>query len=40
MVEEQKSEFVDLIRTIGDDDEIEDFSEESDAEVEVRFHVF
>ncbi|EFA06493.1 probable ATP-dependent RNA helicase DDX27 [Tribolium castaneum] len=34
MGEAKKPQFVDLIRTIGDDDEIEDFSEESDAEVE------
>ncbi|XP_044263320.1 probable ATP-dependent RNA helicase DDX27 [Tribolium madens] len=34
MGEQKKPQFVDLVRTISDGEEIEDFSEESDAEVE------
>lgn len=40
MVQEQQSKFFDLIRTIDEDEEVEDLSEESDAEVEVSSHSF
>lgn len=33
------SKHADLIKTIDEDEEVEDFSEESDAEIEVYFEV-
>lgn len=33
------AKYTDLIKTIDEDEEVEDFSEESDAEVEVRMRL-